>query len=82
MCEENEAGWHGPTSQSWRLDLLVVINWICHTKSETNLFFVYQKALKLPFKSDFVTTKLPFKFVDVCCKFTKVFILSKNSIKA
>ena len=35
------------------LTQLMIINWICHTKSESDYFSVYQKSLKRTFKTGF-----------------------------
>ena len=59
----------------WRMQLML-INLICHTKSES-FIFVYQKSLKLMFKTVFFSTKSRFEFVFQCCKFTKVICVKK-----
>ena len=46
----------------------MLINWICHTKSESDNFCIPENGF----------TKSPFEFVFLFCEFTKVIVWSKS----
>ena len=56
----------------------MLIDLICHTKSESDLFLNIRNLLKESVKPVF-EYKITFEFVFYCCEFTKIIVCSEKS---